>query len=65
MNYFLNVLGYLKPYESWGGAWETGTHSKARDGCHVSTFPSRGVTYQPVIQWETHKNAIESDPSQV
>ena len=33
------------PCESLNGVWETGSHSRARGGCHVSTlFPGRGVT---------------------
>ena len=44
MNYFVVKLGYLKPCESLDGAWENGTHSRARGGCHVSTFSGRGVT---------------------
>ena len=32
------------PCESLDGAWRTGTHSMAHGGCHVSTFPGRGVT---------------------
>ena len=41
---FPNGLGYQKPCGSLDGAWETGTHSRARGGCHVSTSPGRGVT---------------------
>ena len=30
------------PCESLDGAWETGTHSRARGGCHVSTLFGSG-----------------------
>ena len=30
---------------------ETGTHSRARDGCHVSTFSGRGVTTETYKDW--------------
>ena len=39
-----NGLGCHMPYESLDDFWETGTHSKARDGCHMSTFSGRGMT---------------------
>ena len=45
MNYFLIELGYHISYESLDRAWETKTHSRARGGCHVSTFPGRDVTF--------------------
>ena len=36
------------PCESLNGAWKTGSHSRARGGCHVSTlFPGWGVTVIP------------------
>ena len=35
---------YRLPCESLDGAWETGSHARARGGCHVSTFSGRGVT---------------------
>ena len=41
---FLNGLGYHMPCGSLNGAWEIGTHSRARGGCHVPAFPGRGVT---------------------
>ena len=41
---YSNGLGYLVPCESLDGFRETGTHSRARGDCHVSTFPGRGVT---------------------
>ena len=36
---FPNGLGYHRFCESLDGPWETRTHSKARDGCHMSTSP--------------------------
>ena len=39
------MRGYHKPCESLNGAWETGSHTRVRGGCHVSTFPGRGVTF--------------------
>ena len=44
---FLNGLGYHMLCGSLNGTWETGTHSRARGGCHVSAFPGRGVTHDP------------------
>ena len=32
------------PYGSLNRAWETGTYSRARGGCHVPAIPGRGVT---------------------
>ena len=32
------------PYGSLNGFREIGTHSRARDDCHVSTFSGQGVT---------------------
>ena len=34
------------PCEPLDGAQETGTYSKARDGCHVLTFSGRDMTIQ-------------------
>ena len=41
---FLNELGYHMPCEFLDGVWKTGTHSRTRGGCHMSTSPGRGVT---------------------
>ena len=41
---YSNGLGYLVPCESLDEFRKTGTHSRACGGCHVSTFPGRGVT---------------------
>ena len=49
MNYFLNELGYLKPCESLGGAWETKTHSRTRNGCHMSTIFGLGRDNIPIL----------------
>ena len=42
--FFSNGLGCHMPCESLDEFWETGTYSRARDGCHVSTFPGWGMT---------------------
>ena len=43
-------MSIILPCESLNGAWETGSHSRARGGCHVSTlFPGRGVTIRILI----------------
>ena len=41
---FSNGLGCHMPCESLDEFWETEIHSRAHDGCHVSTFSGRGVT---------------------
>ena len=44
VNHFLNGLGYQMPCGLLFGFQETETYSRARDGCHVSTFLGQGVT---------------------
>ena len=44
VNCFPNGLGYHMPCRTLDGAWKTGTHSRVHDGCHMSIFPSPGVT---------------------
>ena len=48
---FSNGLGCLVPCESLDGFSKTGTHLRARGGCHVSTFPDQGVTVA-LTTWE-------------
>ena len=43
---FLNELRYHMPCEFLDGVWKTGTHSRTRGGCHMSTSPGRGVTFK-------------------
>ena len=45
---FSNGLGCLVPCESLDEFSKTGTHLRARGGCHVLTFPDRGVTQTPL-----------------
>ena len=35
-------MDIILPCEFLNGAWETGFHSRARGGCHVSTFFGSG-----------------------
>ena len=56
-----NGLGYHEPCESLYGFWETGTHSRARSGCHVLTFSGRGVIvvlYFNFFNILSHKNFL-------
>ena len=41
---FSNGLGYQMLCEPLIEFWETDTHLKVRDSCHVLTFSGRGVT---------------------
>ena len=53
-------------YESLDGFWKTRTHSKACGGCHVSTFPGRGVTSKlcnsqwidPILHNDSHNRHL-------
>ena len=40
---FFKRAGISYALRVFGWTWETRTHSRACDGCHVSTFPGRGV----------------------
>ena len=44
-----NGLGYQMPCGLLFGFQETETHSRARGGCHVSTFLGRGVTLSLIL----------------
>ena len=45
VNRYSNGLGCLMLCESLNGFRETETHLRAHGGCHMSTFPGRGVTW--------------------
>ena len=54
---------YFWPCESLNGAWETGSHLRARGGCHVSTlFLGRGVTILLVSERRSVNDLIVLSP---
>ena len=52
--YFSNGLWCFIPCGSMDGFWEIGTHLRACGGCHVLTFPDRGVTNPVFHSWMKH-----------
>ena len=56
----LNGLGCHIAYESLDGFWEIGTHSRARDGCHMSTFPGQDVIILLVSEPSVFQIILES-----